>query len=336
MKLKKYLSDKNSEIILLISFMIITVSLLIAFQLQTSFIVIYLAICILFFIPVILFDFFRKRSFYNELVTNTERLDKKYLVLDTINEPEFYEGQLICHSMYEINKSMCENVKNYELSVGSFKDYIEMWVHEIKIPIASLLLMCHNHSTDLKKYKEQLRRVDSYTDQVLYYVRSEYAGNDYLIKETDLSKVITNSAQKNREDLLENNIELRVSDVNVKVLTDRKWLEFILNQIINNSIKYQSEDRESYIHIFAEEFKEKVVLHMKDNGIGITESDLPNVFKKSFTGENGRKHAKSTGMGLYIVKMLCEALGHKVCVLSKEGEYTEVILTFAKNDFYKM
>ena len=202
MKLKKYLVDKLIEMILLIGFMIMTMSVLLALKLQTGILILYFFLCILFFVPVILSDYLKKRSFYRELLTNIERLDKKYLVLDTLNEPSFYEGQLICHAMYEINKSMCENVKKYELNVNSFKDYLEMWVHEVKIPIASLLLMCHNHSVDVKKYKEQLRRMDFYTDQVLYYVRCEHAENDYIIKEVELDRVINESAQKNREDFL--------------------------------------------------------------------------------------------------------------------------------------
>lgn len=336
MKLQNYLKDKIVEIILILVFVFVSTTLLIVFHVQNTFLWIYLVICILFLVPTIMIDYFRKHNFYNELRTNIDHLDKKYLVIDTINRPSFYEGELICDSIYEIDKSMCENVKKHEISINSFKDYIEMWVHEVKIPIASLLLMCHNNSMDIKKYKEQLRRMDFYTDQVLYYVRSENAANDYLIKETELGKIITNAAQKNREDLLENCIELQVRDIRCKVMTDKKWLEFILNQIINNSIKYRSQKRQSGIWIFTEQTEDKVVLHIKDNGIGIMESDLPNVFKKSYTGENGRKHAKSTGMGLYIVKMLCDELGHAVSICSKEDEYTEVMIMFAKNDFYKI
>ena len=120
------------------------------------------------------------------------------------------------------------------------------------------------------------------------------------------------------------------------VLTDAKWMEFMLNQIVNNSIKYKDKTKaESYIKMSAAEDKKCVVLEILDNGIGINASDLPRVFDKSFTGENGREFSKATGMGLYIVKKLCDKLGHAITIESVKGEYTRVKITFYKNDFYK-
>ena len=110
-------------------------------------------------------------------------------------------------------------------------------------------------------------------EQVLYYARSENAEKDYLIKETDLSKVIKNVGLKNMDDLLENKIDYNVKNVNVKVLTDSKWLEFILEQIINNSIKYKKDIEDSFIKISSRDEKNKTTLIIEDNGIGIKESD---------------------------------------------------------------
>ncbi len=120
------------------------------------------------------------------------------------------------------------------------------------------------------------------------------------------------------------------------VLTDSKWLEFILNQIINNSIKYKKNHVASFIQISSKKEKDKIYLSIYDNGKGIPSSDLPRVFDKSFTGTNGRNLVKSTGMGLYIAQKLCTKLGHKISIESKEGEYTKVTITFYQNDFYKM
>lgn len=143
-----------------------------------------------------------------------------------------------------------------------------------------------------------------------------------LIKEKSLQEIIKNVALKNKDDLLASKVKLDVNVNNIKVLTDAKWLEFILNQIINNSIKYKRNNVESYIKIIAKEDKEKTYLSIYDNGIGIPKKDIPRVFEKSFTGENGRIIAKSTGMGLYIVKKLCDKLGHKINIESKKKEYT--------------
>ena len=106
-----------------------------------------------------------------------------------INKPNFYEGEIFYQALYEINKSMNENVKEYNLSITEFKEYVEMWIHEVKIPISSLTLLNHNHQNQIdKKYVEQIRKLDNYIDQILYYVRSENAEKDYIIKEKDLQE----------------------------------------------------------------------------------------------------------------------------------------------------
>ena len=140
---------------------------------------------------------------------------------------------------------------------------------------------------------------------------------------------------KNKDDLLESNIDFITDLKDLKISTDKKWLEFIINQIINNSIKYKK-DKDSYIKISAFEQSEKKVLEIYDNGIGIPSRDLKRVFEKSFTGSNGREKVKSTGMGLYIVKKLCDKLGHNIKIESKEKEYTKVTLEFGKNEHYKI
>ena len=337
MKFKKYLLDKIILITISIVGFIITILMLNAFKIQND---LKIAITIIFSMVLlfnILYDYLRKYNFYTKLLKTLDSLDKKYLILEMINKPNFYEGELFYQSLYEINKSMIENVKEYSLNVANFKEYVEMWIHEVKIPISSLTLLNHNHQDQIdRRCVEEIRKLDNYIDQILYYVRSENAEKDYIIKEKDLQETIKNVALKNKDDLLENNIKLEVDINNKKVLTDSKWLEFILNQIINNSIKYKKDNVESYVKISIIEDKEKIYLSIYDNGIGIPPKDISRVFNKSFTGENGRLREKSTGMGLYIAKKLCDKLGHKITIESKLGEYTKVTIMFSKNDFYKI
>jgi signal transduction histidine kinase len=170
---------------------------------------------------------------------------------------------------------------------------------------------------------------------VLYYARSENAEKDYLIKEVSLKRAFTDTALKNREELLGRNVSVSTENLDWNVMTDSKWLEYMLGQLMGNSMKYFSPDREPEIRVYAEDKQDKTILHFRDNGIGIPESDLPHVFEKSFTGENGHTHRESTGMGLYIVKKLCDKLGHGVSVKSVQGEFTEIILSFGKNDLHK-
>lgn len=337
MKLIKYLLDKIPQIIISIMGFTITIFMLNAFKVEST---LKIAITIIFFIVCIFnigIDYFRKYKFYQSLSNTLDVLDKKYLILEMINKPNFYEGEIFYQTLYDINKSMIENVKEYNLSIIDFKEYVEMWIHEVKIPISSLTLLIHNNQEKIdKRYVEQIRKLDNYIDQILYYVRSENAEKDYIIKEKSLQEIIKNVALKNKDDLLASKVKLDVNVNNIKVLTDAKWLEFILNQIINNSIKYKRNNVESYIKIIAKEDKEKTYLSIYDNGIGIPKKDIPRVFEKSFTGENGRITAKSTGMGLYIVKKLCDKLGHKINIESKKKEYTKTTIIFYNNDFYKI
>lgn len=330
----KYLKDKLYIIISFIIIYIIILLMFLAFKIDYSLILVTSVLLILFVVLILAVEYFRKKYFYNNLISNINSLDKAYLVLETLSKPNFYDGEILYQALYEINKSMAEYVKNIEFQMTDFKEYIEMWIHEVKIPISSLVLMVHNNKKLDKKYEEQLKKLEDYVDQVLYYARSENAEKDYLINEVSLNKVIGNIALKNKDDLLLNKIDLIVKNIDYKVLTDSKWLEFIINQIINNSIKYKRNIKSSYIKIEAIDDKDKITLIIEDNGIGIPTSDINKVFEKSFTGYNGRIMTKSTGMGLFIVKNLIEKLGHKIKIESKEKEYTRVYITFNKNHFY--
>ncbi len=337
MKWKKYVKDSGLTIILRAIWLVVMIGIMMMFHIPYTLLIIFCVLYGMLEMFIFLWDYLRKKKFFDTLIRNLERLDKKYLVLETIEEPSFYEGKLMCQILYDIDKSMCENVNQFKKSVEEFKDYIEMWVHEVKLPLASLRLMCHNHKNDIsKRYVEQIRKIDKFTEQVLYYVRSEHAEKDFLIKEVPLDKMITKVALNHKDDLLDNHIEFQVEQLETVVLTDGKWLEFILNQIINNAIKYRDEKKESFIRITAEDLEDRTILHVKDNGIGIAESDLGRVFEKSFTGENGRRQAKSTGMGLYIANKLCGILGHLLRIESCKEQYTMVSITFAKNEYYKM
>ena len=337
MKLRKYLVDKLPQIAVCGFCDVLIFTLLRAFKTEQSLISAVLFVLLCMELIVFGIDYIRKYRFYKRLEDVVESLDKKYLALEMLDIPDFYEGKILYQSLYEIDKSMNEHVKEYQASISDFKDYVEMWIHEVKIPISSLTLLNHNHPDSLeKKYIEQIKRLDNYIDQVLYYVRSENAEKDYILKEIELSDVVKNVALKNKDDLLENMVNLEVNIGQEKVYTDGKWLEFILNQIVNNCIKYRDDEKKSFIRIMAKDKDRTIELEIFDNGIGIPEQDLSRVFDKSFTGENGRLRAKSTGMGLYIAKKLCEKLGHQIRIESEFGKFTRIVISFAKNDFYSV
>lgn len=336
MNIGTYIKEKKENIILFIILVIILLFLLDLFGVNKYLTIMILSLLSIYFIVDFFTFYLKRKKYYDNFLNNLNLLDKKYLILETLEEPEFLDGKVFYDALYKIDKSMMENINNYRNETEDFKEYVEMWIHEIKIPIAGLMLMYHNNKTVNKNFLDQLNSLDNLTDQILYYVRSNYAEKDFLIKEASMDKIINEALLKNKDSILENHIDVTVDVKNVKVLTDSKWLVFILNQIINNSIKYCDNNKDSYIKFYIEDNEKEMTLHIKDNGIGVNASDLKHVFDKSFTGENGRKMRNSTGFGLYISKKLIEKLGHKISATSEENKYFEIAITFGKNDLYKI
>lgn len=337
MKLSSYIRDRLWFYMIFAAALGLILLFLMAYRVSSQLII---CICMIFFFFLIseeLIGFLRKARFYTDMRCKLDGLDKKYLIHEMISKPDFLEGEILYEALCDTNKSMCENVAEYKRSSAEFRDFIEMWVHEVKLPVASLQLMAHNHRDSIsERYIEQLRRIDDYTDQVLYYARSENAEKDYIIKETSLKRAVARVALKNREAVQLAGASIETEGLELPVMTDGKWLEFMLGQFMANSLKYTVPDREPVIRITAEDKEDRVFLHFRDNGAGITSGDIPRVFEKSFTGENGHTYARSTGMGMYIVKCLCDRLGHGISVSSKQGSFTEFTIAFAKNDHYLM
>ena len=334
MKLVSYIKDKVISIVIYLLMVVLISLILKVFNLDKSVLIVIFLILIINGVMIILVNYFRKRSYYNNILGMLDKLDKKYLVLETVLEPTTYEEEIVNNILYDINKSMIENINIQKRSINEFKDYIEMWIHEVKLPIASMVLKCHNHKeVNSNELLSIIRRLDNDIDQILYYMRSEITEKDFIISEVSLKDIVRSVSLKNKDDLLENKIELEVNIDNECVYTDKKWMEFILNQIISNSIKYKKE-KDSFIKITSNVSEDKVNLIVYDNGIGISKGDIKRVFDKSFTGKNGRDKIKSTGMGLYIVKNLCSKLGHNIYIESALDEYTKVIIEFGKNNYY--
>lgn len=326
-RLKYFLRDK-AYFFALAAIMTIFVGLFLnALRVRTEIIIVLAGCWLVFLVSSLALEYFRKYKFYRDLTQNIQELDQAYLVLETLLEPNFYDGQVLYESLYTINKSMAENVHNYRISSREFQEYVEMWIHEVKTPLATLAVISRD-----PKVNKQIKRLDDYVEQILYFARAENAERDYLIKPVDLATVVGETASRNREILQANDIDFSVNNLDYQVYTDSKWLEFILNQILNNSIKYQS----TKINISAREMDHEIILTIHDDGLGIKLQDLPRVFEKSFTGDNGRIGKQSTGMGLYIVKTLCDKLGHQININSAENKFTEVEIIFANSEYYNV
>lgn len=205
----------------------------------------------------------------------------------------------------QTTKSMNDDIADYRRMNAEYQDYIETWIHEIKIPISCINLICENNKGEMaSSVKEELSRIDGYVKQALYYARSTNLEKDYMIRKIRLDELIKGTLKKYSKQLISAKATPHFDNLSQIVYGDSKWLEFILGQLIANSIKYKKETLT--LTFSACEEQDHVLLYVSDDGIGIPESELPRIFEKGFTGTNGRSYAKSTGVGLYLCRQLCK------------------------------
>lgn len=335
MNVRNYLKDHITAVSAFLTGMVLMVILNTVFRVSIPCTVSVLVICTVCFLLVLTHDYWKRQSFYQHYQNLLSSMDQKYLITEMIEEPDFTEGQLLYESLYEINKSMKEQINRLENADADFREYVEMWVHEIKLPLSALTLMNYNDNTDIEKQRLLLGKVNHYVEQILFYVRADAAEKDYLIKECNLEDCVNKAVMQNKELLISNHFKIEKNHLSWKVYTDSKWMIFILGQIISNSAKYFREEERSVIFsAYKDTENDTVTLAIEDHGIGIPKQDISRVFDKSFTGENGRKQAQSTGMGLYICRKLCDKLGHNIRIESEEQKYTRVLIEFGIHDFY--
>ncbi len=192
----------------------------------------------------------------------------------------------------------------------------------------------NNKNQATKSINEELDKIENYVEQALYYAKSNTIEKDYYIKKCMLKEMVNESIKRNKNTLIQEKIRIDLHDLENQVNTDSKWINFILNQIIQNSIKYMKKETEKEIEIYSKKGIDKVILYITDNGIGIKEEEIKKVFDKGFTGTNGRmSNKKSTGIGLYLCKKLCDKLGINIALESKENEGTTVKIIFPQNSY---
>ena len=260
-----------------------------------------------------------------------DNLTEKYLITEIMPKPNRAERLAYYRILKKANKSMLENISTIKQQQKDYKEYIESWVHEIKIPITSVKLLCENNKSDITtKIDEEIEKINNFVEQALFYARMDQVSNDFMIKNINLNNVKRNVLARNKKIMIQNNMKVELNNVDTNCYTDEKWLEFIVNQIIQNAIKYRKENNANIVITIAEN-KENVILNIKDNGIGIKLSEIDRIFDKGFTGTNGRNQKKSTGIGLYLCKRLCQEIGMEIEATSKENEFTEIKIIIPRN-----
>lgn len=328
---KQYLRDKL-PLILINSFGILALSLFLIANGNTIHSVLFIfSIWVVIAILYLAASYINQKRHLEKLLRMAEQLEERYLIAEIMPVPEKVNEQVFYQILKMAEKSMLERIDMIERERQEYKEYIEQWVHEVKTPITATKLLCENNRADFTRdILVELENINRFTEQALYFARSEHTEKDYSIREIKLSDIVHGAIADNKYLLRQNHVKLTVDNMENSVYADDKWLRFILNQIISNAVKYRSEQPE--IHFYAAKKDDQIILSIVDNGIGISKSDLPRIFEKGFTGQNGRFVQSSTGIGLYLCKHLCEKLGVGLAAHS-EGNGTEIVLSFHINDF---
>ena len=200
-------------------------------------------------------------------------------------------------------------------------EYYTVWAHQIKTPIAAMRLNLQSEDSEsARKLMGDLNRIESYVEMVLTFLRLDSDSTDYVIKEHDLDEIIKSSVRKFSREFILKKLTLNYEPVKCKCITDEKWLEFIIEQVISNAVKYTSEGG---VRIYMDE---PGLLVIEDTGIGISAEDLPRIFENGYTGFNGREDKRASGIGLYLCKRIADNLGHKITAESTPGVGTKMII----------
>ena len=273
--------------------------------------------------------YWKRKQQMQKLLDMAGWLSERYLISEVMELPEQAEDQVYYQLLKMAGKSMLEQIGEVRRERLEYKEYIEQWIHEIKTPITAMKLLCENHRTDwTKELLLELEKTNRFTEQALYYARSEHTEKDYSVREMSLSQVVHQAIADNKYLLLQSGVRLEVEEMADTVYSDEKWVRFILNQLIANVVKYRS--GQPVLRFSTRRQQDQVILVVEDNGIGISPADLPRVFEKGFTGQNGRMVQQSTGIGLYLCKRLCDKLGIGIAAESS-GQGTAISLAFHIN-----
>ena len=331
MNRRRYWKNRISFLLTnLICMVALTVFLLVCGN-SISAVLLILAVWTLILLAGLFLTYWQRSRQMRQLLDMAGQLSERYLISEVMELPEQAEDQVYYRLLKMAGKSMLEQIGEVQRERQEYREYIEQWIHEVKTPITAIKLICENNRCSFTRdLMAELENINRFTEQALYYARSEHTEKDYSVREIRLSDVIHGAIADNKYLLRQNNVAVTVENVEYSIYSDDKWLRFILDQLISNAVKYRAD--QPALHFFAVKENDSIILSVEDNGIGIPQSDLPRIFEKGFTGQNGRMIRSSTGIGLYLCRRLCDKLGIGISA-SSEGKGTAISLSFRINDF---
>lgn len=251
-------------------------------------------------------------------------INKEKITFIEISKNPSQREKIILDELENIDKKYKDLIIAYNEIEGDLKDFYGLWIHEIKTPIAENKLILDDPNPDLDLLRKNNKRIEDYLNILLGFVRYNSKTNDYVFKEVRIEPIVKEIIREKSYDFISKKISLDMRDLDFKVVSDEKWLGFIISQLLNNALKYTPAGGKIKVYC------ENSSLIIEDNGVGIKQIDLPRVFEMGYTGENGRKFGSSTGLGLYLVKSIGKDLNLDIKIESEEGKFTKIIINFPK------
>lgn len=311
-----YLNYRKKVILVFLIFAVIFSVSFALYHLPLGAVLYPLALCLLVALIFVIRDFNNIRKTHKDL----EKIKKLTVygmefLPEAKNEIEKDYGD-VANILFEENKQIRLKM---EERYNEMIDYYTMWAHQIKTPIAAMRLNLQNEDSDFsRRLTEDLQRIEQYVEMVLCYLRLDSNSSDYVIREYDIDGIVRQGIKKFASQFIRRKIKLDYRPSDLKVVTDEKWLLFVIEQVLSNSLKYT---KQGSISVFVNDNQE---LCIKDTGIGIAPEDLPRIFENGYTGYNGRNDKKASGIGLYLCKRICKNLGHEITASSVLGEGTTI------------
>lgn len=316
--LKSYFRNRLKLLILFLLFINIFGLVFYLYNSNTESVFYAALICAIIGVATLIFDFNKFYSMHKKLLAATQTIT---ITLDNLPKTSSLIEQDYQHLLELLYQHQSKIFTETAASKQHMQDYYAMWVHQIKVPISAMHLLMEGSEKN-SPLKIELFKIEQYVEMALSYVRLESNNTDYLIKEYNLDSIVKQAVRKYAPLFIAKKIRLDISDINVEVITDEKWAQFVIEQILSNSLKYT---KTGTITI---SLKNSKTLVISDTGIGIAPEDISRIGEKGFTGYNGRIDKKSTGLGLYLCKEILKKLSHKIYIESQLYKGTTIYIDF--------
>ena len=327
MKFSDYITDRIVSFVCFVISEGLVFGLLWLVEVPMVFIIFTEIIFLLFFLFSLIWDYHRRSGYYKRLLQLLDQLDEKTLLMEIAERPGFLDAKIVSYILKQNNKYQNDKIAEMQKQSRDYRDFLDTWVHEIKTPITSARLIIENEKNPTTlKIEDELRKIDNFVELVLYYARSSDVEKDFKVENTTLKALVSTALKTYSKPIIQAGGRIHMEGMDIPVCADSKSCSFIIGQVISNAIKYRQE--EFRLEFRSQVQKNRIALLIHDNGIGISRADLSRVFDKGFTGENGRRFPKSTGIGLYLCKKLCDRMNIAISISSEKRQGTTVALYF--------